>query len=204
MFPICAILRTSIVFRFTVPDVKITHSTKTKDQSPPSANLPSVPVCLNTVVPTPPTTEKPAKAKTAVPLRHLNMFSKEPVRGPQLGSKQTKAATTVQKQTTTGRDSARRYTEPQLQDSEAKKPYSMNLALSQNSGKTTIARLQETRTNSERYPKAKHVDNSNLKGKAYTSLSTKSTLRTGLRKVNTAVENMDSKRVRFQQESLQS
>ena len=184
----------SIVFRFTVPDAKIT---------PSSNNLQTVPVCSLTVVPTPPSAEKSAKAKTAVPLRHLNLFAKEPVRGPYPESKQTKAATTAQKHTTTGRDSARRFTETQLQDSETNKPYLVNLAL-QDAEKSTLARLQAARRNSERYPKAKHVDNSNLNGKAYTGSPTKSTLRTGLRKGSTAVENMDRKHVRFHQESLRS
>ena len=90
----------------------------------------------------------------------------------------------------------------------------MSLAL-QNSEKTRALRLPATKESSERYPKAKQVDNrygsvlnrfvaSNGKGKAYTSLVRNSNLRTGGRKGSTAAENRDRKHVRFQKDVRQS
>ncbi|KAJ7387172.1 hypothetical protein OS493_004138 [Desmophyllum pertusum] len=52
------------VLLFAVPDDTPVH--KSKGQSPVSANLPSVPVCLNTLTPSPPTKEKTVKTAGAL------------------------------------------------------------------------------------------------------------------------------------------
>ena len=144
---------------FTVPDVS-----PSKDQvpAPLTANLPSVPVSVNTPTPSPPTSEKPAK--TVVPWRQMNLFSKEPGRNFHLESQQTKAAATAR--THTAADQDRRTSveaEPQL--TKTYKPYLMSLALqNRSSEKARALCLPTSRENSERYPKARKVDNRNSLG----------------------------------------
>ena len=179
-------------FWFTATDVIIPQPTKTKDKSPVTGNLPSVPVYFNTVTPNPPKTERPVK--TTVPCRQINLFSKESVQAPQQESKQIKLTTTAQTHTTAGQDSAKRLAGSQ--GSTLYKPYLMSLAL-QNSEKTGVRRVPVTMETAKRYPleKTGYAAVFNRPG----SLRNPN-LTNGLRKGSAAAENVDRKRVRFQQE----
>lgn len=179
---------------FTATDVIIPPPTKTKDKSSVTGNLPSVPVYFNTVTPTPPKTEKPVK--TAVPCRQLNLFSKESVQPPLQEGKQIKLTTTSQTHRTAGQDSAKRLTGSASQGPTLYKPYLMSVAL-QNSEKRGVRRFPVTRETAKRYP---------LERTGYAAVFNRPgslrnpNLTNGLRKGSTAAENVDKKRVRFQQE----
>lgn len=193
---------------FTVPEVS-----PSKDQAPLTANLPSVPVPVNNLTPSPPTSEKPVK--TTVPWRQTNLFSKEPVRNLQLDSQETQATATAQTHTTAGQDSrASADTEPRA--TKTYKPYLMSLALqNRSSEKARALRLPASRESSERYPRAKHVDNrngtvlnrfapSNGRGRLYTSSAVRNAnLRSNIKKVS-APCGTDKKHVRFQQDTRQT
>lgn len=184
---------------FTVPDVS--PSSKSMNQAPVSANLPSVPVRPNTFTPTPPTTEKPVK--TAVPWKRMNLFSKEPVR---VESPQPKVTVTAHTHMTAGQDSITT-AEVEQQTTKPCKPYLMRLELENRaSEKARVLRIPTSRENSERYPKLKQVINrsvpSNRKGRLHTS-SQASNLRGGLKKIS-APSALDRKRVRFQQDMRQT
>lgn len=178
-----------------------------------TANLPSVPVPVNTLTPGPPTSEKPVK--TAVPWRQLNLFSKEPVRNLQLDSQQTKATVTALTHTTAGQDS-RTSADAEQTATKTYKPYLMSLALqNRSSEKTRVLKLPTSRESSERYPKAKQVDNrkgsvlnqfvpSNGRGRLSTTSSLRnSNLRSDIKKAS-APGSIDKKHVRFQQDTRQT
>lgn len=184
---------------FTVPNVS--PSPKSMNQAPMSANLPSVPVRLDTLTPTPPTTEKPVK--TTVPGRQMNFISKEPVREE---SQQTRVTVPAHTHTTAGQD---RITPAEREQQTAKpcKPYLMRLSFeNRGSERARVLRLPTSRENSERYPKVKQVVNrtlpSNRKGRLQTS-SHKSNLRGGLKKTSVS-SGLDRKQVRFQQDTRQT
>lgn len=188
-----------VMSHFTVPNVS--PSPKSMNQAPMSANLPSVPVRLDTLTPTPPTTEKPVK--TTVPGRQMNFFSKEPVREE---SQQTRVTIPAHTQTTAGQD---RITPAEREQQTAKpcKPYLMRLPFENRGGeRARVLRLPTSRENSERYPKVKQVVNrslpSNRKGRLQTS-SHKSNLRGGLKKISVS-SGLDRKQVRFQQDTRQT
>lgn len=173
-----------------------------------NANLPSV--CLNTVTPTPPTTEK--LVKSAVPWRQMNLFHKEPVRNSRMESQ---GAVATQAHTTAGQESTRPSVDTEAQATKTCKPYSMNLALQNHSNsKARVLRLPTSRMNSERYPKAKRRDDNrngsvlnrfdpnNRKGRIHNSSPKNSNFRSDLKDVYTP-GSMDKKHVRFEQDSRQ-
>lgn len=193
---------------FTVPDVS-----PSKDQAPLTTNLPSVTVPVNNLTPSPPTSEKPVK--TAVPWRQMNLFSKEPARNLQSDSLETKATATAQTHTTAGQDGTTS-ADAEPRATKTYKPYLMSLALqNRSSEKARALRLPASRESSERYPKAKQVDNrngsvlnrfvpSNGRGRLYTSSAVRnSNLRSGIKKVS-APGDTDKKHVRFQQDTRQT
>lgn len=191
-----------VILFFPVPDV--IPPPKDKDQAPSSANLPSIPVYLNTLTPSPPTTEK--SVKNTVPSRQLNLFSRERMCSPQVDLKETRTTASAQVDESAGQERSGSDLEPQ--ETRTYKPYLVNLAL-QNSAKTRPLKLSTTRESSRRYPKAKQVEKlhefglNNLrackgKGKAHTSLIRNQNLRGALRKGSTTVGNTERKQVRFQ------
>lgn len=191
-----------IILFFPVPDV--IPPPKAKDQAPSSANLPSIPVYLNTLTPSPPTTEK--SVKNTVPSRQLNLFSRERMCSPQVDLKETRPTASAQVDESAGQERSGSDLEPQ--ETRTYKPYLVNLAL-QNNAKTRPLKLSTTRESSRRYPKAKQVEKlhgfglNNLRackgnGKAHTSLIRNQNLRGALRKGSTTVGNTERKQVRFQ------
>lgn len=191
-----------MILFFPVPDV--IPPPKAKDQAPSSANLPSIPVYLNTLTPSPPTTEK--SVKNTVPSRQLNLFSRERMCSPQVDPKETRPTASAQVDESAGQERSGSDLEPQ--ETRTYKPYLVNLAL-QNSAKTRPLRLSTTKEISQRYPKAKKVEKlhefglKNLrackgKGKAHNSLIRNQNLRGALRKGSTTVGNTGRKQVRFQ------
>lgn len=185
-----------MILFFPVPDV--IPPPKAKDQAPSSANLPSIPVYLNTLTPSPPTTEK--SVKNTVPSRQLNLFSRERMCSPQVDPKETRPTASAQVDEYAGQERSGSDLEPQ--ETRTYKPYLVNLAL-QNSAETRPLRLSTTKESSQRYPKAKQVGLNNLrackgKGKAHTSLIRNQNLRGALRKGSTTVGNTEKKQVRFQ------
>ena len=130
-----------VMSHFTVPNVS--PSPKSMNQAPMSANLPSVPVRLDTLTPTPPTTEKPVK--TTVHGRQMNFFSKEPVREE---SQQTRVTVPAHTHTTAGQD---RITPAEREQQTAKpcKPYLMRLPFENRGGeRARVLRLPTSRENS--------------------------------------------------------
>lgn len=177
---------------------------KAKDQAQSPANLPSIPVYLKALTPSPPTTDK--SVKNTVPWRQLNLFSRERMCSPQVDPKEAGPTASAQVVKSTGQERSRSDLEPQ--ETKTYKPYLMNLAL-QNSSKTRPLRLSTTRESSEKNPKAKqaeklhefglnHLRAYKGKGKAHTSLIRNQKLRGGLRKGSSTVSNTDRKHVRFQ------
>lgn len=189
---------------FLVPDV--IPSPKAKDQAQSSANLPSVPVYLNALTPSPPTTEK--SVKNTVPWPQLNLFARETTCSPQVDPKETRPTANAQVNKSAGQERSRTPSDLGPQETKTYKPYLMKLAL-QNSAKTRPLRLSTTRESSERYLKAKQAEKLHVfglshlrackgKGKVYTSLIRNQNRRGRLRKGSTTVGNTERKHVRFQ------
>ncbi|XP_068680052.1 MAP/microtubule affinity-regulating kinase 4-like [Montipora foliosa] len=171
----------------------ITPTTKAKNKSSVTPNLPSVPLVLNAVTPTPPTVEKPVK--TAIPCRQLKLFSAP--RTSQQGSNQTKLNTAAQTHTAV-QESAKRLTDLKSYD-----PYLASLAI-HNSEKTATLRLSSAMENSKRYPFIRQKGD--VQYDSVIRSIRKPNIKGGLRirKGNTAAENRDRKQVTFIHGSRQS
>ena len=183
---------------FSGREAVITPTTKAKNKSSVTPNLPSVPLVLNAVTPTPPTVEKPVK--TAVPCRQLKLFSAP--RTSQQGSNQTKLNTAAQTHTAV-QESAKRLTDPRSQTFKSYDPYLASLAI-HNSEKTATLRLSSAMENSKRYPFIRQKGD--VQYDSVIRSIRKPNIKGGLRirKGNTAAENRDRKQVTFIHGSRQS
>ena len=161
-----------------------------------TTHLPTMPLNLDAVTPTTPSTEKPGKV--AIPCRQLKLFSTR--RNLRLGSKQTKPIGSPQTRTNAVQDNANRTDDSRQHISRIYKRYLASLAI-RNSEKTAALRLSSTDENSKRYPFLARKSKVSY-GSVIGSIR-KPTLKYGLTEGN-HTENKDRKEVTFNHRSRQS